>query len=261
MASEIETSNQTWRIIAASVCGSSHERDQQPGQDSFCWNILTENILVAAVADGASSAELGGIGATIAVQAVTKILTAFKVVNSLASTLDNANELMTEVFQHARLKVEQEAVHLKVDLRQLATTLIVVIATQQEVIASQIGDGGAVARDTDGTLFSLTVPDNGEYANETTFLTAPYAMTKLQTKAWHGKIAQIALFSDGLQRLALTKPTYSPHVPFFNPMLRFAAEADNIESANTILEDFLRSPRVRNRTDDDATLLLASLNR
>ena len=69
----------------------------------------------------------------------------------------------------------------------------------------------------------------------------------------------IAILSDGLQMLALKIPEYMPHAPFFSPLFRFVAEVTDETEAKEQLEAFLRSPRVRKRTDDDLTLLLATL--
>jgi hypothetical protein len=55
-----------WRVVAASVRGTSHEKTGQPCQDAHCWDILA--VLAVTVADGAGSATLGEVGATIAAQ-------------------------------------------------------------------------------------------------------------------------------------------------------------------------------------------------
>ena len=56
-----------WRVISVSVAGKSHEKRGQLCQDAHHWQILPEGILVAAVADGAGSSNLGDVGAKIAV--------------------------------------------------------------------------------------------------------------------------------------------------------------------------------------------------
>ena len=59
--------------------------------------------------------------------------------------------------------------------------------------------------------------------------------------------------------LALQMPQGTAHTPFFAPLFKFIAEAKDLDLAHQELEGFLRSPRVSDRTDDDLTLLLASL--
>ena len=46
-----------WRVAAASVCGTSHTKNDQLCQDAHCWHILPNNVLLIAVADG-----VGGYG-------------------------------------------------------------------------------------------------------------------------------------------------------------------------------------------------------
>lgn len=62
------------------------------------------------------------------------------------------------------------------------------------------------------------------------------------------------MLSDGIQLLALRYADNTAHDPFFRPLFEFAG---NPASTNAELEEFLRSERVCERTDDDKTLVLA----
>jgi hypothetical protein len=110
-----------------------------------------------------------------------------------------------------------------------------------------------------GTTISLTKPPMDESLDLTTFLTSQNAMDSMQICLWEGNPAQLAMFSDGLQMLALQMPEGIAHAPFFAPLFKFISEAQDLDVAHQELEGFLRSPRVCDRTDDDLTLLLASL--
>jgi hypothetical protein len=73
-------------------------------------------------------------------------------------------------------------------------------------------------------------------------------------------LEEVAVFSDGLQMLALQYSTRSVHSPFFRPMFRQLAsstEGHVIELCNP-LNSFLNSKLVNERTDDDKTLVLAT---
>ncbi len=134
------------------------------------------------------------------------------------------------------------------------------VATGELVVAVQVGDGAVVIGDDRDKITSLTVPDRGTHANETTFLISPHALETAQIKVWPGAIAHLAIFSDGLQRLALNMQSGEPHQPFFSPLFRFVAQVTDETVAQEELIEFLQSPRVTQRTDDDLTLLLAALN-
>ena len=252
----VESKN--WRAIAASVPGTSHTKQGKPGQDAYHWEILPHNVLVAAVADGAGSASLGEVGAEVAVNtAVETVATA-----DLTLIVDEGDWelLLTKALEQALAAVLDKAEDLNAPGRDLACTLILVVATGELVVAVQVGDGAVVIGDDQDKITSLTVPDRGTHANETTFLVSPHALETAQIKVWPGAIAHLAIFSDGLQRLALNMPSGEPHQPFFSPLFRFVAQVTDETVAQEELMEFLQSPRVTQRTDDDLTLLLAALN-
>jgi hypothetical protein len=91
--------------------------------------------------------------------------------------------------------------------------------------------------------------------------TSPEALTTAQVTVWHGAPAHIAVLSDGLQMLALKMPEGTPHAPFFSPVFRFVENATEETEAQEQFAAFLGSPRITARTDDDVTLMLATLVR
>jgi hypothetical protein len=248
-----------WHVAAASVRGTSHEKIGQACQDAHAWHILPDDGLVVAVADGAGSATLGQIGAVLASwTAATTICARF---SSSPWPRDDTEwgACLTAAVEVAQAAVGAEATARQVMRRHLATTLILAVATAEQVAVMQIGDGAVVVRDGEGNLVSLTAPLSGEYANETTFLIAPDALATAQVRVWHGQPTSLAAFTDGLQRLALTMPAGTPYAPFFAPLFRFVAAETHAREAHEQIEAFLRSGRVTDRTDDDLTLVLATV--
>jgi hypothetical protein len=87
----------------------------------------------------------------------------------------------------------------------------------------------------------------------------------LITGNWLGIGVLVAGVTDGAGSVSLSDvgsaqmPEGIAHAPFFAPLFKFVSEAKDLEVAHQELEQFLRSPRVCDRTDDDLTLLLASL--
>ena len=141
----------------------------------------------------------------------------------------------------------------------LATTLILVVATPDLVAAAQVGDGAAVVDDGNGEIISLTVPQWGQYINETTFLNSRGALKKAQINVWRGTTRHVAAFTDGLQSVSLNMPEGTPHLPFFAPLFSFVSEVTDPIEAHQQLERFMRSKRVAESTGDDLTLLLFGL--
>jgi hypothetical protein len=247
-----------WKVSATSVCGSSHEKLGTPCQDASFWSIQENDIFIAAVADGAGSATHSDMGAQLASRTAVETLQAEPDLESrLHNNPNTFKTILTTALKAALSAVKKEAKTQGIKPRELASTLIVVIATPQVVATAQIGDGAAIIQTQDNDLIALTTPDSGEYINQTTFLISPGALKTAQLHIWHGKPTHVALFSDGLQMLALQMPFGKPHAPFFTPLFKFISAAG--ETASVQLTSFLQSPRVKERTDDDLTLLLAAL--
>lgn len=256
----------TWQVLGSSVAGTSHLKRGQGCQDAHYWRQVAPDLLVSAVADGAGSATLADVGAKIAVEKSVDFVCEILLLNSPMNNQCNCptddlgwQNLLLDALRAAQGAIAQTAENLEVELRELATTLILVIATPELIIGGQVGDGACVIGDRHGQIISLTVPDNGEHINETTFLIEENALDHTKIKIWHGQATNLAIFSDGLQMLALKMPMATPHEPFFQPLFKFIQQVTNIEDANQQLAGFLRSPKVTERADDDLTLLLASL--
>jgi hypothetical protein len=246
-----------WQVVGASVRGTSHHQYDLPCQDAHLYRPLPEGGLLVAVADGAGSAARSGEGAR---EAVEQVLVALETRLACGPPEDEAlwMEVIRLAFQQAREALVELAAGDDDSLAAFATTLTCAVVAGGWLVAGQVGDGAVVARGQEGNLLSVTTPVRGEYANETYFLTAPTALEQLEVKALRQDVTELALMTDGLLKLALVLPDYSPHPPFFDPLLRFAAQAGPEADAQEKLEAFLTSERVSARTDDDKTLVLVA---
>ncbi len=244
-----------WRVVGATVAGTSHQKLGQPCQDAAGWALGPDRCLIIAVADGAGSAKLGGEGAQLAVSTAVNYLAGRK---SLGSG-DSSKKDLVSALERAISALTSDAEKRDVELRDLATTLILVQATPNSVTALQVGDGSAIIGDLQSGVVGLTKPQVGEYINETSFITANDAMERVETVTHQGSVSGGAVFSDGLQMLALKMPEGTPHAPFFDPLLRFVGSAADAGAADDELRSFLASPRVISQTTDDLTLVLFAL--
>lgn len=250
--------NVIWKCIGASVRGSSHEKTGLPCQDAHKWVTIDEHRwLIAAVADGAGSAELSEVGAKVAAQCSVQTVTRYLKEHPLPRNEDEWRMVMMMVLEITLGVVLWKAEELKKPKRQLACTLILVVLGPSTNVAMQIGDGASVIQDEDGAIRVLTKPEQGEYVNETTFLTSPRAIETAQFVFLDKVSPSIAVFSDGLQLLSMKYPKWEPFEPFFNPLFEFLKDEIDTQIARIKLESFLMSQPIRSRTDDDVTLLLA----
>jgi Protein phosphatase 2C len=246
-----------WRVIGASVIGTSHLASGSACQDAHLYRVLPAGELVVAVADGAGSAVRSGEGSALAVErAIASITTSLSAASDACESW--WRKLMACCFADAREAIVQLAEGDASPLRLFATTLIVAVVTPECLITGQVGDGLAVVGDATGELVLVARPQRGEYANEACFITMPQAGDLLDVQVHNLATHSLAISTDGLLRLALRLPGYEPHAPFFKPLFDFVAGADDEALAGRQLADFLQSPRVCNRTDDDKTLVLAA---
>ena len=262
----------TWRTVGVSSRGTSHLKTGDPCQDAHASRVLPCGTLVVAVADGAGTAPLADIGATLAVttalETLCRALTAISAPSqadlSDSSDLSDLSDqdwknLLAGALATALRAVDEESATRQVPSRDLACTLLLAVAVSGELVAAvQIGDGAVVARNAEGEVFAVTRPAPGEYLNETTFLVSPGALDSASFAVCHGHVTSLAALTDGLQMLALRMPAGDPHSGFFDPLFRFVAATADPQTAEASLQAFLDSPRVRDRADDDLTLFLAA---
>lgn len=251
-----ESTASNWRCVGASMCGTSHKTGGVPCQDAHYWQVGAGDLLIAAVADGAGSADFAEVGAAVACKSA---VTAFYAKGQVSGNDKGIRSSLSDAFKAAQKAVKSEAATRKVEVRQLATTLILVVATPELVGAAQVGDGIAVVQDREGNITGVTKPDSGEHVNETTFLNSRSDLKHVQFSVWRGGLTHVAILSDGLQRLALNMPSGVPHPPYFAPLFKFVSNTPESTQAQQQLQTFLASPRVTDNTTDDLTLVLFGL--
>lgn len=238
----------TWRVLGASVAGAAHDASGRGCDDTFAYAVVGDTVVIA-VADGAGSAAHAADGAAIAVTAA--VAAATEVVRRCADDAARPTAAWGAIAA-ARRAVEAEADRSGRALGQLAATLHVVVSTPAGAVVAAVGDGAAVVRC--GAALEVPAPvTRGEFVNETTFLTSDRWLAEVRCAATPS-VDAVAVCTDGVELLAIDLATGRPHPPFFEPLLAFAAAPDADPGA---LTTFLSSDRVRARTDDDCTLVLA----
>jgi serine/threonine protein phosphatase PrpC len=247
-----------WRHIAESARGDAHLADDTPCQDSSRVVVLggdEHETLVACIADGAGSARYGAIGSATAADSIAHSATAhFDLHGSFAGlTCDD----VIRWCETARARLTDDAASRRAELRQLATTLCAAIVSPTCSSFFQIGDGAIILikNDVSGVVFW---PQSGEYVNTTNFLTSHEFRDHLQFFSTTNGFSDVALLTDGIERLALRFDSRTPHRPFFEPLFQALRTDENTPDLAENLRRFLRSDSVRSRSDDDKTLILAS---
>lgn len=173
------------------------------------------------------------------------------------SAISDIDEVQARIWiSEAREQLQSIATTGGLELRDLACTLLVAVLGSEKGVFMQVGDGAWIAEN-EGECRPITWPMNGEYANETTFITSPAWAESLQFCVWNKPISGIAGFTDGVQALSLHFASKAVHAPFFEPMFAALRGASDELSLIPLFHAFLDSPQVNGRTDDDKTLVLA----
>ena len=246
-----------WRFAAGQITGTSHEKLNLPCQDRMVCSVLEgEDSLIAVVADGAGTAGLAHHGAEIAVWTVSSIAQ----LGVRAGRKDYA-EVLREGVVLARQRLTEATAERNCSLRDLACTMLAVIVAPIGGAALQIGDGAIVIGEQHPAWRTVFWPQKGEYANTTFFLTDDIALARAAIANLPDETLDVAVFTDGLEPLALQFSTQKAHEPFFRtafaPLHACTAPGEST-SLSQSLTNMLTSPPVRARTDDDATLILAT---
>ena len=258
---------QHWRIAAATAAGASHLRNDTPNQDAVAHRLVGVRhgqVVAAAVADGAGSASRSDEGSRIAVDtAVDTVVRGIERKPAAAMREHLATSLVRDAVKRAKNEVIRYARRQSVEPRELASTLIVAIASDRLLTAAQVGDGAVVAFNIDGGLArTLCAAHTGEYANETTFITSrtrPHRIASVG-HADGSRYDAVALITDGLQNLALQMPEREAFMGFWNPMLNDLAQTDEPEAVPGRLHAFISGERVQSSTSDDVTIAIATRN-
>lgn len=251
----------SWRWVQASVSGVAHRASAVACQDVSlvqCFSTPAGAVLGLAAADGAGSASHARHGAALACQTLCAEWERW-----LAADADWTAAPVAAWLSQVQHALQQEAQQLGVALRELSCTLLAALVAEQQALFLQIGDGALVINAGDAYR-PVFWPQGGEYPNETFFVTAASASEHLQTTLLLEAVRSIALFTDGLQPLALHYQSRQAHTPFFRPLFHcldnYPADGD-WAALEVGLATFLDSAAINQRTHDDKTLILASRNR
>jgi hypothetical protein len=246
-----------WRYASGQATGSAHEKLGKPCQDRMsCTTVEADSTLIAVVADGAGTATHAHAGAEIAVATVTSIAQL-----GVRAGRTDYQDILREGAALARQRLVEAAAEKNAQPRDLACTLLAVIVPPIGGAALQIGDGVIVIGEQPLAWRWVFWPQKGEYANTTFFLSDEKSLANAEVASLPDEVLDVALMSDGLEPLAVHFASRKAHEPFFRTVLaplHGVAEKGEAAVLSTGLSAMLTSPAVRLRTDDDASLVIAT---
>jgi hypothetical protein len=253
---------QNWLYSGASVIGQSHLTSQIPCQDKFSCKVSGDGRwLSVAVSDGAGSALNAEAGAEITSTIFCEELLGLS--NQLESRApgewinDFVVECVLKVRNQLRTKAKSD------DIKSFHCTLVAALVGPEGGFSIHIGDGsifgGQFKNDSKrgemelNSNFVISKPENGEYTNETFFITEGNWIKHLRVTPLP-RLDWVVACTDGGAALILekeieVKPKFL--VPFFQELI------SNNFTKNNYISDVLSDPKANVLTTDDKTIFVA----
>jgi hypothetical protein len=252
-----------WNIIAATEIGKSHKDGNIPCQDAY--EILQNNNWSAiVVSDGAGTAKYAEIGSKFVAQFFAKSLM------TLSSEIDKKGpgswindfliQQITEIRSLLRIKSKSDR------LNDYHCTLVACLLGETGGFSIHIGDGaifgGKASKEKHHTVLSnekfSSLPENGEYANETFFITENTWIKHLRVTPI-SDINWVCLGTDGGMSLAMQDEKLVK-TGFIIPLLKVLVGIQDSKQREIKLSEVLSDEKSDKLTGDDKTLCIAFKN-
>lgn len=248
----------TWKVVAGSATGPTHLARGEVCQDAYDWR-CDEHWLVAIVCDGAGSARFGDTGAQHAARSLCRDLFASIPRNGsdLTDTAQYWHSRVVCAIDRARNSLVMTHVRNGDSLNDFHSTLVGAIAGPDTGWFFQIGDGGGAAViEKQWSSAVLTLPENGQYADETFFYTEDHWRQHLRFTPFPSESDLLTLMTDGAMTFVMARGRAGLDAKFIEPVTRFLDNVD-VETGKEALVTTLDDPRTFTITSDDKTFLWA----
>ena len=251
-----------WKYALASVIGTSHLDNNTTKQD-FCLvekkNINGVNYLFSAVADGAGSAKFSDKSSSYICRLFIRKAEKWLNENDI-STLNK--EVVLSWFLHFQNVINRVVRIYHIDsIKEFATTLLFALLSEKGNIFVQIGDG-VIAKGDINDLNCVFEPQHGEYINTTYFATEKNISERFMFEFNSDKIKRLVMHTDGIEIISFNFALKKPHINFFNPIFAMLDEFNKSgldKNTSEFIYGFLDCERVKQKTDDDKTMVIISL--
>ena len=235
-----------FKISLASVTGVDHSRRKVPCQDKTAV-FAGDDYTTAALADGAGSRPYSHIGAEQATVAIaSKLYVRFEDfwnyephMTATGAWVEATNAMLNEPY----------SLH-----DQACTLLFFAIAEDGRYISGHIGDGVQILVEPDGKMRVFSPPENGEYENETWFITGDDAVEHLRIQK--GRLeagSTLLMMSDGTAKSLYQSSSGEP-APACRTIARWLENQPEDEVSFLLEKNMYKV--FRSRTMDDMSLIV-----
>lgn len=240
-----------WKSVCCAVQGRGHAKNNIPCQDKVA-KLEANGVHVIVLADGAGSAKFSHFGAERVVNSVAGfIVEKFFYLIAQEDGRNVTNELLNFVLN----QLENESSLRNCTIKDLASTLLIAAVSEENFFLAHLGDG-VIGYLNDKGLKTVSTPDNGEFSNETFFVTSSNAVAHMRIyKGDLKNICGFVLMSDGTEQSLYDKRN-KILAPAIKRLLHRTCLIDD-KILTPQLEDSFNSVIVTNTHDDCSMALLA----
>ena len=257
----------SWIIAAASVRGRGHEQTGTPCQDSSAVLLSPNGKWVALVAsDGAGTAKYSDTGSRLVADEIAKCLI------HLSEECDRrapgawvSDRVIRDI---AAVREQLRGLAASDNISDYHCTLSAALVGPTGGLTIHLGDGAIFGGAADGKQANVidlandhfvSTPQNGEYANETVFLTERDWVKNLRIHPI-AAVDWVMLGTDGGMALAMVGES-KPKSGFVVPVIRSLSRDPDFESRCRSLAGILDDRQADRLTNDDKTLIAAIRSR
>lgn len=242
-----------WKAAGTYVVGLSHEKKNIGCQDRFV-STWANRVTCISISDGAGSANFAEIGAEITTNQINNTITnKFDLIYAL-----DENKAKLKLISDIKAKLKIQAKIKLTLLENFASTLIFASVKGDKFIAGHIGDGilGIIENE---RITLLSSPDNGEFINETYFVTSKFVENRFKIfRGCLNDISGFVLMSDGTCESLFDKKSNSI-APIVKTLFSWL-DNFNANEVNKALHDNFENV-VKHKTNDDCSIGLMKLSK
>jgi hypothetical protein len=251
-----------WKVYGAKVQGPSHVQTNTPCQDAFSTGVSSDGQWVSmVVSDGAGSAARAEEGSQLVAKVLSEKLLEIAAQLSIRVPGGWINDSVIQQVIHVRELLREKAG--KDDIRDFHCTLVAALVGPSGGFLIHIGDGSLISGNATPevnqekklhiTINHQSKPENGEYANETFFITEKDWIKHLRISPI-GKTDWIMLATDGGCALSLQNESV-PHISNLQDIFKHLLKLPE-ESRSPAIQAWLETDGAKKLSNDDKTLVI-----
>lgn len=247
-----------WTVTRASTIGSSHLSHGGEKQDSIAVVEDKHGNVAFCLSDGAGSSKRSKLSSSFTSQFIAERLSELPAMIEQRGTGSWINDYIIQCVIDLRAFLFKE--FSTYDLADYHCTLVSGVLFEKTCLVAHIGDGAvlsgtSVTENNECVLnekLYFSEPENGEYINETYFITEPHWLKHLRIKAFSNVSWLIAGTDGGMDLLSLGNRLQDQLVMDLLSKVANFPSSDRDQS----LERIMSSDKADEKTNDDKTLLI-----